>query len=65
MNSVTCVPNFMKFYQSVQELLWEDTQTDRQTFIHTDRQAVVLINLLSFSENRLKSRVMIFCSDAK
>jgi hypothetical protein len=55
----------MKFYQSVQELLWEDTQTDRQTFIHTDRQAVVLINLLSFSENRLKSRVMIFCSDAK
>jgi hypothetical protein len=55
----------MKFYQSVQELLWGDTQTGRHTHIYTDRQAVVLINLLSFLENRLKSRVMIFCSDAK
>jgi hypothetical protein len=28
LNGITSVPNFMKFYQAVQKLLVEDTQTD-------------------------------------
>jgi hypothetical protein len=38
-------PNFMKIYQSVQKLLAENTETDRQTGD--------LISPLSFLENRL------------
>jgi hypothetical protein len=35
LNGITSIPNFMKFYQAVQKLIVEDTQTDRHTHTHT------------------------------
>jgi hypothetical protein len=46
LNGITSISNFVKIYQAFQKLLVED--------IHTDRQTVDLVNLVSFLESRLK-----------
>jgi hypothetical protein len=38
LNAITCLPNFMKTYQSVHKLLVGNTQTDRQADRQADRQ---------------------------
>jgi hypothetical protein len=46
LNGIASIPNFMKIYRVVQNLLVGDTQTDKQTG--------KLISLLSFLERRLE-----------
>jgi hypothetical protein len=52
LNGITSVPNFIKIYQAVQNLLVGDTQTDRQT--EADRKTDDLISLHLFLASRLK-----------
>jgi hypothetical protein len=49
LNGITSLPNIMKIYQAVQNLLLGDTHTHRHT------QTGDLISLLSFLESRLKT----------
>jgi hypothetical protein len=50
LNGITSVPNFMRIYKAVQNLLVQDTHSQK------DRQTGDLTSILSFLESGLKTK---------